>query len=1107
MKYLGNVAPDARQRQAKSRNLLMSSRSLRLAARVLVGILLAAVLMLAGGVYLFQRHSQALTAHVLEAFSAATGLKVEAASVDIVLLPIPAASLGDVRIHGEGFQLSVAYATLRPDFWKLLQGELQPAHVQLLRPDLAGRIPLDTLTALPGQGQAGPPSPPGLPEAVHLEIQQGRIDATARDGSRLLLANLYCRLATGHGGRLSGKASWSLLSLTDGEGPVFAVRSVHLDGDGHPFAPLREGGTLRVRGQLEYGDWLRRLSADIQWQGRGNAWELAGSLNGNLMQNGCAIPFALDGKARLRNPDAQHVELTGLRFALAEDNGQLDGLLALAAPDGPSLSGQLFMNRLSLTRWLGFARDLVPGLRLALDNITHVSAEFQLDAAGLRVPAISAHCSGSRFVGTGGVPSWKTPVVTLELMAQHVNLGLAIPEAVGKRPSGPFFDHAPLTSFDPRPGSWNLRSQKTREEDDAPSAADDLGYDIQLSSLHLLYGPLRMQNARVRISPGKTAANGKGRARLDVRTDLYGGTATAQATIGGGGDATEFDIAARLNALQAGALAEDLPALPLRGGRLQAQASLRSRGGDIPSFLARLSGKADLRADNGSLSGLLAKPLAYTSLGLNAQLRQGRWQQSRVGLGGDWTLQLNGRQVRADGSLTGTLWLGGSRRVSLEDMDSRLHLAADREWSGLPEGLELDVRGRLNAQAVPPQLRMAHAEVSGLAAHYAGSLQLGLAKDGPTLKGSGGLSCDDMRRTLALVRENPPSLPQQLRALRVQGDWEYLARRFSLKKLATSLLNTDIAGELSVEARDVPQLRFALSTPFFDVDSLRRTLAPERAAADARREEAIRKAIAERRAIPPPPSPPAGPPWDLRFLKTFGVDGSLHAKRMKSWRLTLTDVHAPVKLADGQMTFQITANLYGAILRSSGQAQFDRGMRFSNHLTADGFDLAQASAERGGDARVSGRASLDLRVSAAMNASGQVLRALDGTWKMRVQDGSHQTLQQGRAKDKPTLFSLLAASGNIRQGIARSGDLSLKAPDMTVRGSGQINLVNETLECQLSVDTPTMDNIPVRVYGSLHDIKTSISAGTVLLYALSGLAQGVTGLVGGLLDGALSLFR
>lgn len=1090
----------------------MPSRRLRLVARVLVALLLFVVVALAGGVHFLQRHSQVLTAHVLEAFTAATGLKAEAASVDIMLLPLPTVSIGEVRVQGDGYELSVAYASLRPDLWRLARGELAPAQVRLLRPMLHGRIPLDSVAAPPSGASAGSgASLPALPGGMHLEVQQGQIDATARDGSRLLLANLHCRLDVEQGDRLSGTGSCSLLSVADGENLLFSLRNAALEGKTHLFSPLRDGADVRARGQVHYGDWLRKLSADVHWRSGKGRWEVSGKLNGALVQSGQHIPFALDGTARLFEPGGRTLELQALRFALEADSGQLDGMLALGAAEGPRLSGHLYMNRLSLTQWLGFARDLVPGLRLALDNITNVSAEFQLDATGLRVPSISAYCNGSRFVGSGGVPRWDKPVVTLELMAQQVNLGLAIPEAVGKRPAGPFFAHAPLTSFDPHPRSWNQLTQ-TGVEEEEPSAADDISYDIRLSALSLLYGPLRLQNAHVRISPGKPASTGRERALLEVRADFYGGKATAQATIGGGPATPEFDIAASLADIRSAALSEDVPALPLRGGRLQARTNVRSAGADVPAFLANLTGKAELRAVNGSLGSLGSssagsRPLAYTSLGLNLQLRQGRLRQGRVGLGGAWKLTLDGRQVQADGRLDGMVWLGGSPRVALDNMESRLRLAADREFSGLPGGLDLNVHGKLNAQAVPPQLVMEQADCSGLGAHYAGSLRLGAVRNGPALRGSGVLRCDDLQRTLALVRETPPSLPRQLRALSVQGDWEYLSSRFSLKKLSTRLLNTDVGGELSVDIRETPLLRFALSTPFLDVDSLRRTLNPEGAAADARREAAIRAALANGRAIPPPPPTPEGTPWDLRFLQSFAVDGSLHAGRMTSWKLTLTDVRTPVKLADGKLEFNLTANLYGALLRGKGHAQFDRGMRFSNHLSADGFDLAAASAERGGDARVSGKASLDMNISGAMNASGQVLRALDGTWKMRVADGSHQTLREGRPKGKPTRFSLLSASGNIRQGVARSGDLFLRAADMTVRGCGRINLVDETLECQLSVDTPTMNNIPVRVYGSLYDIKTSISAGTVLLYAISGIAQGVSGLVGGLLDGALSLFR
>ena len=415
--------------------------------------------------------------------------------------------------------------------------------------------------------------------------------------------------------------------------------------------------------------------------------------------------------------------------------------------------------------------------------------------------------------------------------------------------------------------------------------------------------------------------------------------------------------------------------------------------------------------------------------------------------------------------------------------------------------------GRLSARVRPPQLALQHADINALGTHYAGSLTLS-GSGTPGLSGSGRLRCDDLPRTLSLIRESAPKLPQDLRALHLQGDWEYAARRFALKNFSTRLLDTDIRGETSISFQKEPHIRLALSTPLLDIDALRRRLNPEEAAADARREEEVRAAKAAGRAIPPPPRPASGKPWDLRFLQTFSLEGSLHAARVLSWKLTLTDARLPFKLNGGRLDYDLQAKLYGAVLRNTGHAQFDRGLRMENHLSVNAFDLAPASAARGGEARVSGKASVEVSATAALNASGQMPAAINGSWKLLVRDGMHQPLdKQGRDKGKPTRFSLLSASGNLRQGVARSGDLSLRSADMNVMGGGWINLVDETLDCSLRVDTPTMNNIPVRVYGSLHDVKTSISAGTVLLYALSGIAQGITGLVGGLLDGALGLFR
>ena len=99
------------------------------------------------------------------------------------------------------------------------------------------------------------------------------------------------------------------------------------------------------------------------------------------------------------------VRLERIRLELGEDSATLDGNLILDKQRGPVLNGSLQAHRLSLTRWLGFARDLAPGLQMALDNITDSLLEFELDAEGLRVPYIVAHASGSRFTVPAAWPA------------------------------------------------------------------------------------------------------------------------------------------------------------------------------------------------------------------------------------------------------------------------------------------------------------------------------------------------------------------------------------------------------------------------------------------------------------------------------------------------------------------------------------------------------------------------------------------------------------------------------------------------------------------------------------------------------------------------------
>ena len=134
--------------------------------------------------------------------------------------------------------------------------------------------------------------------------------------------------------------------------------------------------------------------------------------------------------------------------------------------------------------------------------------------------------------------------------------------------------------------------------------------------------------------------------------------------------------------------------------------------------------------------------------------------------------------------------------------------------------------------------------------------------------------------------------------------------------------------------------------------------------------------------------------------------------------------------------------------------------------------------------------------------------ALSGTWGVAIINGSYQNRDKaGRPGGKPTRFQRLSASGNMQGGVARSSNIFYQDAEMRVRGGGRIDFNNEDLDCNLFVKTDRMQEFPVRVTGKLHDPKTSVSAGTAILYAVTSLTHGIFELLGGVMEGTWNLFR
>ena len=305
-----------------------------------------------------------------------------------------------------------------------------------------------------------------LPGTLQIEIDQGNFSFQAQDASSLRAGNLSCVLHLRGLQDVRGKLQAGLIrNLAAGEEiPVLDLENLLVEGRSRPLRFLSDTPRLRLRTLLHLPPHLPRVRMNLDFTATAAGWQLDHDIQGDLMQDDEPIPLLQDRNApqasvrrMLREvflPDPQELAAAGkegpatapapsaprspaadaaaaktvpapqvapqpdlpaaggtrppvrlerIRLELGEDSATLDGNLILDKQRGPVLNGSLQAHRLSLTRWLGFARDLAPGLQMALDNITDSLLEFELDAEGLRVPYIVAHASGSRFTGSGGV--------------------------------------------------------------------------------------------------------------------------------------------------------------------------------------------------------------------------------------------------------------------------------------------------------------------------------------------------------------------------------------------------------------------------------------------------------------------------------------------------------------------------------------------------------------------------------------------------------------------------------------------------------------------------------------------------------------------------------
>ena len=430
-------------------------RAVIIAASVLAIIILCALIFL-------QLNADSLVAGYRDRLAEETGCRIETGSIGLNVFPSPMLSVDGITVKKDALTFRAEFASVRPSLFYLVRGEFRPEHFMLVRPSARGTLPFSIAEKLRQQKTAGSADSGNtlaedafaipsrirrkfLPLYCSAEIMDAEAELTDADGSRLHLRGAELSMAVRPlRNRAQMRVTVSEGSLVMGN-RTWSVSKVDIDSQTHVIRPM-SNIDMKVRGSASLPILSTRLRVDARITGSPEGFITEGSASGVYVFDATPIPFEITGKVTPFTANADRPPYADIfpaaenagaadepypgkdralhlmlgKLAMGTDSAGLDAVLALREP-GPEITGRLSLTKVSLTRWLSFARWITPGLQASLDQVSEGIIDFTLDSHGMKAPRVTGTAADAEFRGEGGVASWKNPVVYLNLKSREVD--------------------------------------------------------------------------------------------------------------------------------------------------------------------------------------------------------------------------------------------------------------------------------------------------------------------------------------------------------------------------------------------------------------------------------------------------------------------------------------------------------------------------------------------------------------------------------------------------------------------------------------------------------------------------------------------------------------
>ena len=437
-------------------------RSTSILLYVLLPLFWALVLALGFFIYTFNQDPVGLARSLSARFSAPeAGFVLSADQASLSLFPRPAASVSGLTIRTPAMTLFVDEGAVYPDFWALLHGETRIAGVRLLKPTLLLEPPAGTTPDATQQPRFS--IPPQLAE-MDVDLKDGTI-ASLLPGANKSGIHSQWRMSgisgsatvpgNGEPGELSlsvGKMEWYGNTPPEKDGqatPIQTLSNVDLEIADLEYAfPADAAAMLRFKATcampLSFGEGSPRFVLGVTARTTQGTLAIDGvaSLDGTFSLKRQSVPvhvllpFTTEAPlgSLFQGAPLPQIAIKGASLKVEGDQTTLDGRLIFGADYVPTLRGTLALKHLSLPRWFGFARDLPPGVQVALDNISG-TLPFELTPQKLVASSVTATTLNTVFTGGGGVNDFSNPVIALHLATKDAPLNRIFPEVENKAAS------------------------------------------------------------------------------------------------------------------------------------------------------------------------------------------------------------------------------------------------------------------------------------------------------------------------------------------------------------------------------------------------------------------------------------------------------------------------------------------------------------------------------------------------------------------------------------------------------------------------------------------------------------------------------------------------